>query len=89
MNLERREFLKLVGTAAVASSAMGVVHITSASRLAVESPSGERDVPVMCNACGAGCGLLFTERNGRRYLLPNLEHPQPGMCVRLVYYFYL
>ncbi len=82
MELQRREFLKLVGTAAVASSAFGVVHVASASQQAVASPRGERIVPVMCGACGAACGLLFVERGGRRYLLPNLEHPQPGMCGR-------
>jgi len=82
MELQRREFLKLVGTAAVVSSAFGVVHVASASQQAAASPSGERVVPVMCGACGAGCGLLFVERGGRRYLLPNLEHPQPGMCGR-------
>lgn len=82
MELQRREFLKLVGTAAVVSSAFSVVHVASASQQAASSSSGERIVPVMCLACGAGCGLLFVERNGRRYLLPNLEHPQPGMCGR-------
>jgi thiosulfate reductase/polysulfide reductase chain A len=56
--------------------------VTSASRRVVASSSGEGVVPVMCGACGAGCGLLFVERNGRRYLLPNLEHSQPGMCSR-------
>jgi len=81
MELQRREFLKLVGTAAVVSSAFGVVHVTSASQQAA-APSGERIVPVMCGGCGAACGLLFVERNGRRYLLPNSEHPQPGMCGR-------
>jgi anaerobic selenocysteine-containing dehydrogenase len=82
VELQRREFLKLVGTAAVVSSAFSVVHVASASQQAASSSSGERIVPVMCLACGAGCGLLFVERNGRRYLLPNLEHPQPGMCGR-------
>jgi thiosulfate reductase/polysulfide reductase chain A len=82
MELQRREFLKLVGTAAVVSSAFGVVHVASASQQVATSSSGERVVPVMCGACGAGCGLLFVERGGRRYLLPNLEHPQPGMCGR-------
>ncbi len=73
--------LKLVGTAAVVSSAFGVVHVTSASQQ-VAAPIGERIVPVMCGACGAGCGLLFVERGGRRYPLPYLEHLQPGMCGR-------
>ncbi len=81
MELQRREFLKLVGTAAVVSSAFGVVHVTSAFQQ-VAAPSGGRVVPVMCGACGAGCGLLFVERDGRRYLLPNLEHLQPGVCGR-------
>lgn len=57
------------------------MHVASASQQAVTS-SGEKVVLVVCGACGAGCGLLFVERGGRRYLLPNLEHPQPGMCSR-------
>jgi thiosulfate reductase/polysulfide reductase chain A len=71
---QRREFLKLVGTAAVVSSAFGVVRVASASQHAMTS-SSERVVPAMCRACGAGCGLLFVERDGRRCLLLNLKHP--------------
>jgi anaerobic selenocysteine-containing dehydrogenase len=52
VELQRREFLKLVGTAAVASSAFGVVHVASASEQAV-TLSGERVVPVMCGAWDA------------------------------------
>ena len=71
MELQRREFLKLVGTAAFVSSAFGVVHVASASQQAVSSSSGERVVPVMCGACGAGCGLLFVER--KRGAVPTAE----------------
>jgi hypothetical protein len=49
MELQRREFLEFVGTAAVVSSAFGVVHVASASQQAVTS-SSERIVPVVCNA---------------------------------------
>jgi anaerobic selenocysteine-containing dehydrogenase len=78
---QRREFLKLVGTAAVISSAFGVVRVASASQQEVTS-SSERVMPAMCRSCGAGCGLLLVERDGRRCLLPNLKHPQPDMCGR-------
>ncbi len=50
MERQRREFLKLGRVATVLSSAFGVVHAASASRQAVASPSGERVVPVICNA---------------------------------------
>jgi hypothetical protein len=49
MELQRREFLKLGGVATCVSSAFGVVHVASASQQAVTS-SGERAVPVVCNA---------------------------------------
>ncbi len=49
MELQRREFLKLGGVTTVVSSAFGVVHAASASRQAASS-SGERVVPVVCNA---------------------------------------
>ena len=43
---------------------------------------GEERVPVMCNMCGAGCGVYLVKRNGTMYVEPNLEHPQPGLCAR-------
>lgn len=49
VELQRKGFLKLVGTATVASSAFGVVHVASTSRQAVTS-SSERIVLVVCNA---------------------------------------
>ncbi|MEM4650428.1 MAG: molybdopterin-dependent oxidoreductase [Pyrobaculum sp.] len=83
MKLQRREFLKLAGTVALTSSAFGVVKVMASPEGAEEAtPGAERVAPVMCGACGAGCGLLFVERGGKQYLLPNLEHPQPGMCGR-------
>ena len=83
MKLQRREFLKLAGSVALASSALGAVKVVASPQEAREVASGaERVVSVMCGACGAGCGLLFVEKGGRRYLVPNLDHPQPGMCGR-------
>jgi len=81
MEIQRRDFLKVVGTAALLGTALGAVSTLSREQSA-SAISSERVIPVMCGACGAGCGLLFVERNGRRYLVPNLAHPQPGMCGR-------
>jgi len=66
MELQRREFLKLVGTAAVVSSAFGVVHAASASRQAVTS-SSERVMLVVCNAS--------------RYITMSNEETQPKFFV--------
>jgi len=49
MELQRREFLNLGGVATCVSSAFGVVLVASASQQAATS-SGERVVPVVCNA---------------------------------------
>ena len=48
MELQRREFLKLEGVAAVVSSAFGMAYVASASRQAVTS-SSERIAPVIYN----------------------------------------
>ena len=60
MELQRREFLEFVGTAAVVSSAFGVVHVASAPQH-VAASSGERMVPVICNA---GRYVTLMEKEG-------------------------
>ncbi|ABL87344.1 molybdopterin oxidoreductase [Pyrobaculum islandicum DSM 4184] len=81
MSTNRRDFIKLSATTLITTSTLGVftygsIHETTSSL------TFEKVVPVMCGACGAGCGLLYIERGGRRYLLPNSGHPSPGLCAR-------
>ncbi|MBP1449244.1 MAG: molybdopterin-dependent oxidoreductase [Thermoproteus sp.] len=85
--INRRDALKLAATfavtAGVASSLIGRVALSS-QRTAGDGvgQSAYSAVPVTCGACVAKCGLLFVRRGDRMYLLPNLSHPQPGMCAR-------
>lgn len=80
--ITRRDFLKASATAAIAASAVGIFTYGTTQHVANAPPTAKRIVPVRCSACGAGCGLLYIEHEGRRYILPNLEHPQPGLCAR-------
>lgn len=85
--INRRDALKLAATFAVtagmASSLIGRVALSS-QRTAGDGvrQSAYSAVPVFCLACGSKCGLLFVRRGDGMYLLPNLPHPQPGMCAR-------
>lgn len=79
MNVSRREFLTL--TAAIGASTI----LKLPPRVQPESHTAqtvEQKIPVMCNMCGAGCGLYLVKRNGTMYVEPNPEHPQPGLCAR-------
>ena len=80
MDLTRRDFLALTATAAAAS----ILKLPPKPQQEPQSAQagGEERVPVMCNMCGAGCGVYLVKRNGIMYVEPNLEHPQPGLCAR-------
>ncbi|MCC6059531.1 MAG: twin-arginine translocation signal domain-containing protein, partial [Thermofilum sp.] len=80
MDISRREFLALTAAAA----AVSVLKLPPKPQQEPQSAQagGEEKIPVMCNMCGAGCGVYLVKRNGTMYVEPNLEHPQPGLCAR-------
>ncbi|MEZ0319111.1 MAG: hypothetical protein ABWK05_03835 [Pyrobaculum sp.] len=82
MSVTRRDFAKLVVTTSFLS--VGVAELGAYLQQAKNEAvvRGEFSAPVTCAACGAACGLLFVKRGDRTYLMPNLRHPQPGMCFR-------
>ncbi|MEZ0346073.1 MAG: molybdopterin-dependent oxidoreductase [Infirmifilum sp.] len=79
LELSRREFLALTGATA---AAMTIRLPLQPPKPGTQEAAQEQKIPVMCNMCGAGCGLLLVKKNGNMYLEPNLEHPQPGQCAR-------
>ncbi len=82
-NITRRDFGKLLATVAITSAGVSAIKPLFETKFAESQTSAqEYAVPVTCAACGAACGLLFVKRGERMYLLPNLSHPQPGMCFR-------
>ncbi|MEM3981681.1 MAG: molybdopterin-dependent oxidoreductase [Thermofilum sp.] len=78
MELSRRDFLAL----STAAAATLLVRLPAPKPSGEASAAQEEKIPVMCNMCGAGCGIYLVKRNGRMYVEPNLEHPQPGLCAR-------
>jgi len=81
MEISRRDLVKLAATVGIVS-ALPLTLTSAAQQTAQKTAAEEVKAPVICGACGAMCGLIFVKRGDKMYLLPNLEHPQPGMCFR-------
>ncbi len=80
--ITRRDAIKLGAFLAAASAIKWPVSLVVKPPQQPQSLAAEERAPVMCGMCGANCGLYFVKRNGTMYIEPNLEHPQPGLCVR-------
>jgi anaerobic selenocysteine-containing dehydrogenase len=78
MKISRRSFIALATTLSAAS----LIKIPWKPSEKQASSRTEGKIPIMCNMCGAGCGVYLVNRNGKMYVEPNLEHPQPGLCAR-------
>ncbi|MEZ0247976.1 MAG: molybdopterin-dependent oxidoreductase [Thermoproteus sp.] len=55
---------------------------TSATTSTTGSSSSATYIPIFCSACGSKCGLYFVKDGDTMYIVPNPDHPQPGMCAR-------
>lgn len=70
--MDRREFLKLVGAASVASFALGDLLKVSGAKASVAEATSEKwekykvgqRTPSICPYCGVGCGLMVTTLGG-------------------------
>ncbi|QOJ79171.1 molybdopterin-dependent oxidoreductase [Infirmifilum lucidum] len=80
--ITRRDAIKLGALLAAASAVKWPVSLVVKPPEQEQSLAVEEKVPVMCNMCGAGCGLYFVRKGKVMYFEPNLEHPQPGLCAR-------
>jgi anaerobic selenocysteine-containing dehydrogenase len=79
----RRDAIKL-GAFLALSSTVTVPFVKQQKDKAQQASLATAEkIPIMCNMCGAGCGLyLVRGEQGQFYVEPNLEHPQPGLCAR-------
>ena len=76
--------MKLGATIGLASALSGPVIRLVLSQGAQQTGAAQEAayIPIYCGACGSKCGLYFVRKGDLAYILPNPDHPQPGMCAR-------
>ena len=86
--IDRRDFLKLVGTSAGAVAATGCSdHVTNLIPYVVQPEEITPGIPVYyastCQECPAGCGIHVKTREGKPILVEgNPDHPVNRVCQR-------